>query len=201
MMVDAPVQTAPTPVHRSRRRQIIRIIDLTVWMTAGIAAVIIAALVLIYGVQFSRVLSPSMAPGMPVGSVAVTAHVPTDSLKVGQVAILRTPGENALYIHRIISMQVSPQGLVIQTKGDANPSPDPWTVTLPSEQVDVLVFVLPTQRITDIALHLQPIAIPLFLFGILMTAYFGWYAMRRSDVQPAKAAPSEPHFPDNDFNV
>lgn len=207
MSTATAVTPASHPVLRKRSRSLIRTIDLTIWVTAGVASVVIAALVLIYGVEFSRVLSPSMAPDMPVGSVAVTSHIPADDLRVGQVAILRTPDEHALYIHRIVSLQYTPDGMVIRTKGDANPSADPWTVIVKSPEVAVLVFVLPTQRITDIAMRFQFIAFPLFIFGVLMTAYFGWYAMKRQDetaAAPEFVAPSDPHDPGNDdgfFNI
>lgn len=195
-MVDTAVHTQQPQARRQRRRRIIRIIDLTVWMTAGISSVVIAGLVVLYGIQFSRVLSPSMEPDMPVGSVAVTSHVPADQLRVGQVAILQAPGDNTPYIHRVVSLQFAPDGLRVRTKGDANPSEDPWTVTMADQQVAVLVFVLPTQRITDIAMRLQFIAIPLFFFGVLMTAYFGWNAMRRPEEGElvASAIVEDPQF-------
>ena len=184
------------PLASRRAGSVMRFIDLTVWIAAGTISVIVAGLVMVYGVEFSRVLSPSMAPAMPVGSVAVTSHIPVDDLRVGQVAILRTPDTNALYIHRITSLQVTPNGLVIRTKGDANPSPDPWTVIVQSREVAVLVFVLPVQRITEMAMHVQFMALPLFFFGILMTAYFGWYAMQRPD----RARPPADVTSDHDHN-
>lgn len=199
MAVDTLPAASAKPVRASRRRKLIRVLDLTVWMTAGIASVIIAALVVIYGVEFSRVMSPSMTPLMPVGSVAVTSHIPADQLKVGQVVILRTPGDNAPYIHRVVALQFAPEGLVIRTKGDANPSADPWTVTVTSQEVAVLVFVLPTERITDLAMRLQFIAMPLFLFGVIMTAFFGWNAMKSPRREDDDAETAE--YPDNDFNL
>ena len=167
--------------RRARRKRLVHVIDVLIWSTASIAAVIIAGIVVLYGVQFSRVLSPSMAPAMPVGSVAVTSHVPMDSLRVGQVVVLRTPTENAPYIHRVIAINYTPQGLEVRTKGDANAAPDPWTVLVPGPEVPVLVFVLPAMNITNVAMRLQFVAIPLFLFGVAATAYFGWLAMRKPD--------------------
>ena len=167
--------------RRKRRNRFIHTIGVLIWSTASIAAVIIAGIVVLYGVQFSRILSPSMAPAMPVGSVAVTSHVPMDSLRVGQVVVLRTPTENAPYIHRVIAITYTPKGLEVRTKGDANAAPDPWTVLVPGPEVPVLVFVLPAMTITNLAMRLQFVAIPLFLFGVAATAYFGWAAMRKPD--------------------
>lgn len=167
--------------RRARRKRLVHTIDVLIWSTASIAAVIIAGIVVLYGVQFSRVLSPSMTPTMPIGSVAVTSHVPMDQVRVGQVVVLREPTEGARYIHRIVSINYTPRGLEIRTKGDANPVPDPWTVLVPGPEVPVLVFVLPAMNVTNVALRLQFVAIPLFLFGVAATAYFGWTAMRKPD--------------------
>ncbi len=167
--------------RRARRKRLVHVIDVLIWSTASIAAVIIAGIVVLYGVQFSRVLSPSMTPTMPVGSVAVTSHVPMDSLRVGQVVVLRTPTENAPYIHRVIAINYTPKGLEVRTKGDANAVPDPWTVLVRGPEVPVLVFVLPAMNITNVAMRLQFVAIPLFLFGVAATAYFGWTAMRKPE--------------------
>lgn len=181
MTIQAALEVTPRQARKSRRRRIIHLIDLTVWMTSAIASVIIAGLVVIYGVQFSRVLSPSMTPEMPVGSVAVTCRVPVDELRVGQVVVLHTPTEGAPYIHRIISMNYRPDGLEVRTKGDANPSPDPWTVTIHRPQVPVLVYVLPLSGVTSLIARLHFMAIPLLFLGVAATAYFGWTAMQRPD--------------------
>jgi signal peptidase len=176
---------------RARRKRIVHAIDVLIWSAASIASVIIAGIVVLYGVQFSTVLSPSMTPTLPVGSVAVTSHVPMDQLRVGEVAVLLTPSEEVPYIHRIISINYTPRGLEVRTKGDANPVADPWTVLVTGPEVPVLVFVLPTVQITNIAMHLQFIAVPLFLLGIAATIYFGWAAMRRPDEDSSDKEPVE----------
>jgi signal peptidase I len=77
------------------------------------------------------VLSGSMEPSLPVGSVAITERVRTSSLEVGDVITFREPTEPAhLVTHRIVSITKEGGRLRYETKGDANDAQDPWTVTL-----------------------------------------------------------------------
>ena len=72
----------------------------------------------------------SMRPGMPPGSLVLVHRVPVSSLKVGDVityANLQKPGTTIT--HRIIgSYKVGGLVPAFRTKGDANPSADPFTV-------------------------------------------------------------------------
>ena len=73
------------------------------------------------------VLSGSMRPTMPPGSLVVSAPEPVTSLRVGQVITFQAPTEqHQVVTHRVI--QIIRQGDVtkIRTKGDANASPDVW---------------------------------------------------------------------------
>jgi signal peptidase I len=77
------------------------------------------------------VLSGSMEPRLPVGSVAITERVRTTSLEVGDVITFREPDDPShLVTHRIVSITEKDGRLRYQTKGDANDSTDPWIVTL-----------------------------------------------------------------------
>lgn len=77
------------------------------------------------------VLSGSMEPRLPVGSVAITERVRTSSLHVGDVITFREPDNpEHLITHRIASITKQDGRLRYETKGDANDSKDPWSVTL-----------------------------------------------------------------------
>ena len=77
------------------------------------------------------VLSGSMQPTLPIGSVAVVERVPTSSLQPGDVITFHEPGdEGRLVTHRIAAIRRQDGRLVYQTKGDANPERDPWQLTL-----------------------------------------------------------------------
>jgi signal peptidase len=171
----------PTPATASRGRSVLRTIELAIWTVLSAASVVLAALVVMHGMHFLRVLSPSMAPQMPVGSVAVTSRVPVEELRVGQVAVFHTPTEGVPYIHRIVSMQRTSEGLLIRTKGDANTTEDPWTLHIAESDADVLVQVLPLSRVSSALADLNFMGLPLMLIGTASTAYFGWSAMRRPE--------------------
>lgn len=80
------------------------------------------------GWRVDAVLSGSMEPELKVGSLVVTRPVEPETIAVGDMITFRptTVGEN-LITHRVISIGQSSR-LYFKTKGDANDSPDPFTV-------------------------------------------------------------------------
>ncbi len=68
------------------------------------------------------VRSDSMRPAFARGDLIITR--PTSGLAVGQVVTYRHAG--VLVTHRIVTVE---QGGSYRTRGDANPAPDPWTMT------------------------------------------------------------------------
>jgi signal peptidase I len=105
------------------------------------AAVIVAMVFGIFEVTTGRwqlrpVDSGSMRPLLPVGSVAFVEREPTSELSVGQIVLTHPPIDpKATVIHRVISMTPSPRGVIVQTKGDANPVIDAWQVHVLSAHV------------------------------------------------------------------
>lgn len=90
----------------------------------GMALVPLAlgVLVLLGQLRVMPVLTGSMAPGIPVGTlVAVT---PVSSVHVGEVIMFSPPGASRPVLHRVVS--ASSAG--VWTKGDANPAADPWVL-------------------------------------------------------------------------
>src|SRR4051795_8473586 len=103
------------------------------------AAVALAAAVLVpalLGYQRYVITSGSMTGTYDRGSLVYDPVVPTASLKVGDVITYAPPagaGPAGLVTHRIVSITPQPGGArVLRTKGDANPAPEPWTVTTPT---------------------------------------------------------------------
>jgi signal peptidase len=75
------------------------------------------------------VLSGSMEPALPVGSVVFTVPVDPESVRTGDVITFRNPDRpGTLVSHRVVGVERGPAGLAIKTKGDANPSEDQWAV-------------------------------------------------------------------------
>jgi signal peptidase len=128
------VTTFTTPretVPRARRRGVADVITTLL----GIVGVL-AVLATLAGVRLVPVLTGSMAPGIPAGSLVLTTHQAAADVRPGQVVAFRPPSaytarENGrLVMHRIVSVTQTPTGLQTVTRGDANTSRDPWTLSL-----------------------------------------------------------------------
>jgi signal peptidase len=65
----------------------------------------------------------SMSPAIPLGSVVDEVHVTPEDLKVGDVVTVKSPG-GTVYTHRINRIVQMPDGLYIETQGDAVGHPD-----------------------------------------------------------------------------
>ncbi len=77
------------------------------------------------------VLSGSMRPLMPTGSAVITWKTPMSDLHVGSIVAYRIPvDDHHVEMHRVVSLQRVPDGVVVHTKGDANNGPDPWSAKL-----------------------------------------------------------------------
>lgn len=77
------------------------------------------------------VLSASMRPTIPEGSVVVVTPVALDRIRVGDVLTYRIPVEDRRVVtHRVIEISHAGSHPVIRTKGDASGAPDPWTARL-----------------------------------------------------------------------
>ena len=98
------------------------------------------------GFQRYVITGGSMQGTYDKGSVVFEKVVPTSQLRVGDVITYIPPassGVTNLVTHRIVSAQQGPKGIVYRTKGDANPSIDPWTFTLDRAEQAVVEFNVP----------------------------------------------------------
>jgi signal peptidase len=104
-----------------------------------------AALLAIVGLRLAGyaplvVLSGSMEPALPVGSVVFTHQVPAASVAPGQVITFERPGPtHELITHRVVAVRDG----AFRTKGDANAAIDPWTIRYPAGQAWVEAFRIP----------------------------------------------------------
>jgi signal peptidase len=90
------------------------------------------------------VLSGSMQPAMPPGSMAVVVPVDPATIQVGDVLTYEAPVPgNPVVTHRVIEILEHGAQPVIRTKGDANVSPDQWTARISSSPAWRRVAVIP----------------------------------------------------------
>jgi len=100
--------------------------------TILLGSVIVAVLVVIVGMvlgiwRFTVISTGSMRPTLNPGDVAVLTSESTADLKQGQIVAFHPPGEPQLTVlHRVSSVHRVPNGVIIQTKGDANNTTDQW---------------------------------------------------------------------------
>jgi signal peptidase I len=117
----------------------------TVVLVSGAAVALAAAyaVLTVAGYKPVAVYSGSMEPRIPVGGLALDRAIPSQEVRVGDVITFSDPYvKGRLVTHRVIDVLETPHGLAYRTKGDANPSRDPWTIRL-AGQVGRVSFSVP----------------------------------------------------------
>jgi signal peptidase len=72
-------------------------------------------------------LTGSMSPSIPAGSVLIGIPVPPSAVRAGDVITIRPPeGGLDVVSHRVTSVELRGDAVLVRTKGDGNPEPDPW---------------------------------------------------------------------------
>ena len=164
------------------------------WMVTGVlAAAMVCALIVIgtstalrhHGVQVGVVLSGSMTPTFKAGDAVLIQPRPAPGdLRAGQVITYRSPGEDRLTTHRIHALIDRPDGLFLQTKGDANPAPDA-NFTPASAVVGIMGRSIPNAG-TAVAFYSQPrgrlvvLGVPLAVLLVSQVVHL-WRTMRTED--------------------
>jgi signal peptidase len=86
-------------------------------------------------VRFATVLTGSMEPGIPTGSVVIGTPLAADQVQPGDVIMFRppepfaTPGD-APVVHRVVHVGPAEDSgtMQVRTRGDANAMDDPWVL-------------------------------------------------------------------------
>jgi signal peptidase len=138
-----------------RPKRILRAIGNAMVWTSGVACV---AALLVVGLgphtglyRTFTVLTGSMQPTMPVGSVVVDVPERASQLRVGQIVTYRIPVEDHRVIsHRVVRIVEGGDRPIFQTQGDANNAPDYWLAQVNGGTVWHVRYVVPT---LGLALH------------------------------------------------
>jgi signal peptidase I len=105
----------------------------TLIMGVAVLAAVAAGLLVWAGYRPQPVLSGSMEPALPVGSLAIAKAVPASTIEKGDVITFARPGTRGETItHRVVAITEGRERR-FTTRGDANPSRDPWQVQLPGQ--------------------------------------------------------------------
>ena len=101
----------------------------------------------LFGFERYVITGGSMSGTFEKGSIAFEQRVPVEDVKIGDVITYLPPadsGTNHLVTHRVISDKILPDGVrQLQTKGDANPDPDPWKFSLTESTQPVVRTTVP----------------------------------------------------------
>jgi len=127
--------------------------------------VTLVILVVFFWTNFSLVVvaSGSMKPTLQVGDLLLVRRYATP--KIGDIIVFRSPLGYSI-VHRVIEKYVASDRVSFKTKGDANPSPDPWDV--PESDVEgVVVFRVPYVGYLSLSLELKLISSTLFVCLLL----------------------------------
>jgi len=159
----APARHQHRPAGPRRIRRAVRLVLLCTLL--GVLALYVLAR--INGYQTLVVLSGSMGSTAPVGSLVVGRPLPADQVAVGDVVLLQNPGHTPV-LHRVIERSEQDGAVVVRTKGDANPSPDPESHTLRGSTITP-VLVIPGLGYALAVVRTTPGWIALILLPLVLT--------------------------------
>lgn len=162
-----PTHTSTRRLVRASVRAVARLLLLAL---ALLVAACLTVLVVLprasHGVALT-VLTGSMTPEIPVGSVVVVRPVDPRTLEVGDVATYQLEeGEKAFVTHRVRKILHTDDGLAFRFKGDANRGADPQPIPAGAVRGKVWIHVPYLGGIRD-ALHGKG---GVTLFGMLLLA-------------------------------
>ncbi|MCR2827893.1 signal peptidase I [Microbacterium sp. zg.Y909] len=181
-----PVQPSPRRAHRAAQRRdrslphylgvALGAALMILTMSVAIAVVALPALV---GGTAMTVLTQSMEPGLPPGTLVVIKPTPVDDIRVGDVITYQIrSGDPAVVSHRVVSKTYAGGEVTFMTKGDNNSAADPDPVQ-PAQIRGTLWYSLPLLGWVNSALYgtdrtivLAVVAGGLFLYaaGLVVSA-------------------------------
>ena len=166
---------------------------LSVWLVAGMVAglILAAGLPVLLGMRSFTVMSGSMRPALGVGDVVVTRPIAARDARVGDVITFSDPGrKRKLTTHRVTSIHIAGERVLVATKGDANDTPERWSVGT-SGRVGRVAYHVPLIGYGLVWTHgkyarLLLVVIPAILLGFIELARI--WRPRRPEPRPADAA-------------
>ena len=127
--------------------------------------------------RLATVLSGSMAPGMPAGSLAVLAPIDPGAVRVGDVITFEAPiPGRPIVTHRVVEIVEGGSHPVVTTKGDANATADPWVARVTGSPAWRRVAVIPHAGTAIRFFRSAPVhhatvqVVPLLLLGAALAA-------------------------------
>lgn len=178
------------------------LVRLALTVLLGLVGFAVAVLIVLpratHGVALT-VLTGSMTPKIPVGSVVIDRPVDPGTLKVGDIATYQeTPGKPVYITHRIVEINTKTNPVTFTFKGDANRGPDMNPVPATAIRGKVWFHVPYLGAIRDsLQSHgMRGLALLGAIFGL---AGFGIYQIVSSARDRKRRDPLRLHFPAGAF--
>ena len=128
------------------KRRLSIVLQVIAWTLAGVFALIIVLTVVvprIIGAEPFTVISGSMEPTIPTGSIVVSKHVEAGKVTFGDVVTYQLKsGEPLTVTHRVVAVDVVEGKTRYRTQGDANNAEDPLPVR-PEQIRGVVAYHIP----------------------------------------------------------
>ncbi len=177
----------------------------TVLVCLAIVFAFFISIIRVFGFKVYGVLTGSMEPAYPTGSLIYVRDVDTNSLRIGDV-ITFSLSPNVIATHRIVDIipdENNPSMLRFQTKGDANQSVDASLVS-PTHVIGKVIFSVP--YLGDIANYIQNppgTYVAILVSGILIVLVFLTDAatgeklksLQKKERAPQQQAPAAAGYP------
>ena len=162
---------------RERRRSLLGAVGsvlLTISAAAGMVAVIAVVVGACWGIRPVVVISGSMDPTLPVGSMVFIRTVPAAGVHPGDiVTVRRQDGGTGLITHRVVAAATSRGVTTLRLRGDANAVEDP----APYRTTTVGRFLFDVPGVGGAALFARTplglIAIALYVAALLVVLVVG----------------------------
>ena len=136
---------ARLPVWRAAGGHVVNLLIAAALGLVTIFCAIVVGLV-VTGHHLEEVVTGSMQPTIPIGSLVVTENLPAGQLQVGDIMVFPNPNDTKLTIvHRIVWLSHDQSGdVLVRTKGDYNALPDQWTLKRAgTAEADRVIEILP----------------------------------------------------------
>jgi signal peptidase len=145
-------------------RHVIRFLSVLL-LTVALAAVVTGAWFWHEGYRAYAVRTGSMSPAYPIGSLLLDAPIRSSAPRRGEVITFETPGGPVT--HRVYD----PSSNRIVTKGDANRTPDVWTVQ-PRHVIGHVIATIPNAGYALVFLK-QPGGVPSLVL-LVLSVWLAW---------------------------
>lgn len=145
--------------------------------------------------QVITVLSGSMSPSYPVGSLILSTPQTVQSTQVGQVMTFQAPVAGAPVVtHRVVELERVDAGIDVRTKGDANEAADPWLAHVDQGPVWRARFAIPhagelIRLLREPEVHTVTVLVVPAIYALLAVVTIWRPQRKRIPLRPSVARP------------